>query len=134
MVTATVIIVNSIQDCAQPPGYVTDNTDCDDNDASISSSPEICDGIDNNCNGLIDEGVTTTYYRDADGDGWGDRNNIVQSCSQPQAILQSERIAMIMTQQFIPGHQKYVMVKTIIVVVILMPVKTIIVVGRLMKV
>ena len=32
---------------------------------------EICDGIDNDGDGEIDEGVTTTFFVDADGDGWG---------------------------------------------------------------
>jgi hypothetical protein len=53
---------NSIQFCAQPHGYVADNTDCNDSDASINpSAPEICNGKDDNCDGSVDEGVQTTY-------------------------------------------------------------------------
>ena len=58
-----------------PPGYVTDNSDCDDANALVNpGATEINDGIDNNCNGQIDEGFGggVTYYRDADGDGYGD--------------------------------------------------------------
>ena len=39
--------------------------DCDDFDASVyPGSTEYRDGIDNNCNGEVDEGVSTLYYRD----------------------------------------------------------------------
>jgi hypothetical protein len=73
-------------DAHTPVGYVTDNTDFDDAHASAyPGAPEICDGIDNNGNGAVDE--TTRYYRDADGDGFGDKNVFVDvsACSTPPA-------------------------------------------------
>ena len=42
-----------------------------------------CDGIDNNCNDIIDEDVMTTYYQDLDGDGFGDPDNTEDACSTP---------------------------------------------------
>jgi hypothetical protein len=54
------------------PYTATQSGDCDDADAArFPTNPEICDGKDNNCNGQVDEGVSTTYFKDADADGWG---------------------------------------------------------------
>ncbi len=73
------------QDCSLPSGYVTDSTDCDDTDNTVyPGAPELCDGKDNNCDGATDEGVSfTTFYRDADGDGYGNSSITTQACSAP---------------------------------------------------
>ena len=48
-----------------PPDTVEVGGDCDDTDASISPGvEEVCDAVDNNCDGQIDEGTD-----DEDGDG-----------------------------------------------------------------
>jgi hypothetical protein len=66
---------------ADMDGYLS-NQDCDDNDPNINPGmPETCDGIDNNCDGLADEGLTIyTYYRDMDEDGFGAANTAIDTC------------------------------------------------------
>ena len=76
-------LLNPLVAINQPVGYVLDNTDCNDNNAAVNpGATEICDGLDNNCNGQTDEGVTNTYYLDSDGDGFGG-NTTTQDCSAP---------------------------------------------------
>ncbi|MFZ9916369.1 MAG: putative metal-binding motif-containing protein, partial [Phycisphaerales bacterium] len=58
------------------PGGVTSNTDCNDNDDSIyPGAPELCSnlGVNNDCDGDNSEAEASdrsTFYRDADGDGY----------------------------------------------------------------
>ena len=65
---------------ADGDGYFSDE-DCDDNLSTIyPSAEELCDGVDNDCDGDIDEGVTSTFYLDNDGDGFGDDAETIDSC------------------------------------------------------
>ena len=67
--------------CDVQPGYARNNLDCNDNNNAVHpNATEICDGIDNNCNGQTDEGKVT-YYIDADGDGYGSVSNPIESCT-----------------------------------------------------
>ncbi len=78
----------TIQACTAPSGYVADNTDCNDTNAAVNpGATELCNGIDDDCDGMIDEGLTTTYYADADGDSQGNANVSLQACSQPSGYV-----------------------------------------------
>ncbi len=70
--------------CDQPTGFTNNSDDCDDLDAtSYPGATEVCDGADNNCTAGIDEGVTTIFFGDSDGDGYGDAGSPISACFLP---------------------------------------------------
>ena len=78
--------------CAQESGYVSigDGGDCNDSDASIfPGNAELCNEIDDNCNGDIDEDPEDgiLFYMDTDGDGYGNAEESVSLCVLPDGYV-----------------------------------------------
>ncbi|HCH64284.1 MAG TPA: hypothetical protein DFR83_15880, partial [Deltaproteobacteria bacterium] len=79
--------------CDLPASYVSDDTDCDDDDADINpAATEICDAADTDedCDGLsddadssVDTSTFTTAYADTDGDTYGDAASPLSACDLP---------------------------------------------------
>ncbi len=77
--TATVPLVesDSVADLdLDADGWTEQAGDCNDNDPALNpGATEVCNGIDDDCDGLSDEEddglVALTWYRDADGDSYG---------------------------------------------------------------
>jgi len=55
--------------------------DCDDDNEDVHPDAiEVCNGIDDNCDGVIDEELLVTMYADDDGDGYGDDDDVIMGC------------------------------------------------------
>lgn len=84
-------VTNQRTGCVSEPGWVRLPGDC--NDLVISANPagtEVCDGIDNNCNGQTDENSAVDadlWFRDGDRDGWGDELAVLEACSAPSGFV-----------------------------------------------
>ena len=73
--------------CSAPAGYAERKGDCHDGDPEISpGADEVCDHVDNDCDGRIDEDSAAdapVWYPDLDGDGYGDQDEPTPACEQP---------------------------------------------------
>jgi hypothetical protein len=77
--------------CDPGAGEVTEGGDCDDRlDAANPGELEVCDGLDNDCDGETDEPDSldaSLWFADLDGDGFGDENNTLVACEKPRNYI-----------------------------------------------
>ena len=72
-----------IRACSVPPGTSENSDDCNDGSALVRpEATEICNNIDDDCDGYVDNNAvgTSEYFPDNDGDGHGEPSNPLISC------------------------------------------------------
>ena len=78
-----------VRGCTPPSeAYATNDLDCDDTDPGVHPYVlEVCNGVDDDCNGLVDDSPVRMWYRDQDADGYGVESQAVRACSQPPGYV-----------------------------------------------
>ena len=71
--------------CISPANFVADSTDCDDANPQINiGMDEYCNGVDDNCDGDLDESTAVdaqNWYPDDDADGYGNSIGMISACA-----------------------------------------------------
>lgn len=66
-------------------------TDCDDDCESCHPGGlETCEERDNDCDGVVDEGVSSRFHADMDGDGFGDPLVAIDACEAPSGFVSDD--------------------------------------------
>jgi hypothetical protein len=75
-----------VYSCEPQPNRIVQGGDCDDkNPLANAAMPEICNSVDDNCDGNVDEGFTPVLLiEDADGDGFGSRGGMTKIGCPPE--------------------------------------------------
>ena len=72
------------------PATAHGGSDCDDGDVTVHpGAEEVCNGVDDDCDGAIDEDAldADTWHVDLDGDGAGDPASTLLACDQPAGAV-----------------------------------------------
>jgi hypothetical protein len=74
--------------CTALEGTALNDGDC--NDTSAASYPdarEVCNNLDDDCDGLIDEALLAIWWLDDDNDGYGDPATAMETCEPPKEYI-----------------------------------------------
>jgi len=94
---------------ADGDGYGS-TVDCDDSLAAVHpDAEEVCDGLDNDCDGETDEEATDarTWYADLDQDGYGDPESPQQACQAPHNYVADDQDCYDRSSDIHPGATEY---------------------------
>lgn len=101
---------DEVLSCDLPEGAAAEGGDCDDGNPAVNpGATELCSFTDENCDG--DRMAPPTYFRDADGDGFGAIAEIVsEGCTPPEGYVEEagdcdpEDAAINPTAAEVPGN------------------------------
>ena len=102
------LATSSVTSCTEPEGYRANSDDCDDGPEGAAIHPaadELCDELDNNCNGVVDEEALDqlVWFLDFDGDGFGNEDFTFSSCSAPEGYLSNDDDCDDLHAEALPG-------------------------------
>ncbi len=84
----------TLASCTALDGYVNNGLDCDDGRTLVGpGATEVCDGLDQDCDGQIDEGapLAPSWFPDGDGDGFGRQGSTpVTVCQAPDGHVDND--------------------------------------------
>jgi uncharacterized repeat protein (TIGR01451 family) len=85
----TVTVTTTVEGDNDGDGFSVGEGDCDDTAPTRRpGAPELCNGLDDDCDGQTDEGLASqNFYPDADNDGYGNPAAVVRSCVAPAGYI-----------------------------------------------
>ncbi|MEZ4467498.1 MAG: hypothetical protein R3F43_24405 [bacterium] len=70
-------------------------------------SKELCNGTDDDCDGQVDEGTMRRFYRDQDGDSFGDPKSSLLACGRPRGYVENDNDCCDQDKEAKPGQTSF---------------------------